>query len=196
MFDLGGVLIDWNPRYLFTKVFSKEDELDYFLTEVCSFEWNEEQDAGRSIEEANKYLADKYPQYRTQIRMYYERWPEMLGGILEENVRLLERLKELTKSRLFALTNWSAETFPLTLERFEFFGHFEGIVVSGEEKVKKPDDKIYRILYDRYHLAPEECIFIDDNLRNVKAAEVQGMHTIHFVNETDLESELEKRGLL
>ena len=195
VFDLGGVLIDWNPRYLFRNVFHKEDELDFFLTEVCSFEWNEAQDAGRSIVDANAALIKIYPEYEQQIRMYYDQWTDMLGGVFEKNVQLLEDLKEQRKPRLYALTNWSAETFPEACRRYHFLEYFEGIVVSGVEGMKKPGRAIFELLFDRYNMEPAQSLFIDDNLRNVESARELGMPSIHYTEDVDLTLELKTRNI-
>ncbi|MDH3243988.1 MAG: HAD family phosphatase [Saprospiraceae bacterium] len=196
VFDLGGVLIDWNPRYLFKNVFSKQDELDFFLTEVCSFDWNEAQDAGRSIADANAVLIQVYPEYEHQIRMYYEKWTEMLGGVFEENIKLLEDLKKQKKLNLYALTNWSAETFPEACKRYDFLQLFDGIVVSGVEGIKKPDRAFFELLFNRYNFEPSQSLFIDDNLRNVQSALKLGMPSIHYTRDVDLARELKTRKIL
>ncbi len=196
VFDLGGVLIDWNPRYLFKNVFSKQDELDFFLTEVCSFDWNEAQDAGRSIADANAALIQVYPEYEHQIRMYYDQWTEMLGGVFEENVKLLEDLNKQKKLNLYALTNWSAETFPEACKRYDFLQLFDGIVVSGVEGIKKPDRAFFELLFNRYNFEPSQSLFIDDNLRNVQSALKLSMPSIHYTRDVDLARELKTRKIL
>lgn len=180
IFDLGGVLIDWNPRYMYQTVFQTEEAMEYFLANVCTSEWNEEQDGGRSIAEANQILISQYPQYQSEIEAFYSRWTEMLGGAIAETVEILRKLKEERKYKLVALTNWSAETWPEATARYEFLNWFEGILVSGQEHLKKPDPAIYELLLDRYDLVAERCLFIDDNLRNIKAAEALGIRGFHF----------------
>lgn len=190
LFDLGAVLIDWNPKYLYTRLFATEAEADDFLATVCTFDWNEAQDGGRLIAEANELLIGQFPQHREQILAYYERWPEMLGGPIQETVDILRELKDSGKYKLYALTNWSAETFPIALERFGFLQWFDGIVVSGTEKMRKPDPAFYRLLLDRYAVKADEALFIDDNLRNVRAAEAMGIRSVQFTSAEALAEDL------
>lgn len=190
VFDLGGVLIDWNPRYLYNKIFTTQEDVDHFLEHVCTSEWNIMQDAGRPLFDATEWLVSQHPEWEKHIRLYYDRWEEMLGGTIDETVEILEALKNLGKHRLLALTNWSGETFPIALERYDFFRHFEGIVVSGDEKVIKPDPAIYQILLDRYSVNPSTAIFIDDSLKNVKGAAQVGIRGIHFRSPMQLREEL------
>ena len=178
IFDLGGVLIDWNPKYVFRTVFDTEKEVDDFLANICTMEWNVQQDAGRSLEEATRILTEKHPKWKKEIAQYYGRWEEMLGGPIDANVKVLRELIASKKYRVLALTNWSAETFPIAQSRYDFLGWFEGIVVSGEEGCIKPDPKIYKILFERYDLDPSECLFIDDNLDNVAGSKACGMEAI------------------
>lgn len=190
VFDLGGVLIDWNPEYVFKSVFPDKAEMDFFLREICSPEWNAQQDAGRPFAEATAHLQEKFPKYGHEIALYYKNWTSMLGGAIEENVKLLDVLNE--KYRLFALTNWAAESFPIAQKLFPFLGDFEGVVVSGEEKLIKPDERIYQVLLQRYNLVAKECLFIDDSLKNVKAANTLGFKTIHFSGESKLMEQLKQ----
>ncbi len=187
VFDLGGVLIDWNPTYLYDKIFSDKKEMDYFLSEVCTMDWNEQQDGGRSWAEATNLLIKDYPQYTNEIKAYYERWEEMLGGPISPTVDLLEKLYHEKKYPLYALTNWSAETFPIAQRRYQFLNYFKGILVSGQVKLKKPDPKIYQMLRTRFGVNPFKTLFIDDNVRNIEAARAVGFHTIHFVGSEELE---------
>jgi len=180
IFDLGGVLIDWNPRYMYRTIFDTEADVEGFIRDVVTMDWNEEQDGGRSIADANAILIAKFPQWKSEINAYYDRWEEMLGGPIKETVDILTQIKTEGKYRLLALTNWSAETFPIALERYDFLQLFEGILVSGTEKLKKPDPKIYQLLIDRYNLNPSTCLFIDDNQRNVDAAIAEGIDTLHY----------------
>ena len=196
VFDLGGVLVDWNPKYLYNKVFNNdENRVSSFLSQVCTSEWNVEQDAGRSLADATQFLVEKFPKEEAYIRMYYDRWEEMLRGEIKGTVTLLKDLKARNEHNLFALTNWSAETFPIALERFDFLGFFEGIVVSGEERTRKPFRKIYEILFDRYNIDPTSAIFIDDSLNNVEAAVELGMKGVHFKNPEQLISALRTFGI-
>ena len=195
IFDLGGVLIDWNPRYVYRKIFKTEEEIEWFLENVTTSEWNENQDAGYPLHKATEELIAKHPEWEPEIKAYYGRWLEMLGDQIHETVEILQQLKQTGKYKLYALTNWSAETFPHALERFEFFKIFEGVVVSGEEKMKKPSAEFYKIIIDRYHLDPSTTIFIDDSLRNVKGAEAVGITGIHFHNPTQLKRSCRDLGL-
>ena len=192
IFDLGGVLIDWNPRYLYQKIFDDEKQMEWFLENVCNSNWNVQQDAGRKFEEAIDQILPQFPQFEYAIRSYYERWEEMLAGPLSDTVTILEELLETKKHRLLALTNWSHQTFPIARERFDFLGWFEDILVSGEEKMKKPDLEIYQLLIDRYSLTPERSLFIDDSLKNVEAAADVGIKTIHFQTSEQLNTDLRK----
>jgi 2-haloacid dehalogenase len=196
IFDLGGVLIDWNPRYVYRQVFKSEEEVEWFLENVTSPEWNENQDAGYPIHKATEELISKHPEWEPEIKAYYGRWLEMLGEAINETVEILRQIKKSGKYKLYALTNWSAELFPHARERFEFLKWFDGIVVSGEEKMRKPSPEFYKILLDRYHLDPAETIFIDDSLRNIKGAEAVGIAGIHFHNPQQLKDELRNRGIL
>jgi 2-haloacid dehalogenase len=180
IFDLGGVLIDWNPSYVFDKMFEDEEQKKHFFENICTSDWNEKQDAGRSLKEATEELVTKHPEWKAYIEAYYGRWEEMLGGPIHGTVEILKQLKEQEKYKLYALTNWSAELFPIALERYDFLHWFDGRVVSGEEKMRKPFPEFYQLLLDRFGLNVEETLFIDDNTRNAKAAEAMGLKTIIF----------------
>ena len=197
IFDLGGVLIDWNPEYVYLKEFNNDrKEMKWFFDNICTFDWNENQDAGYPLEKATEERVKLFPQYENLIRIYYGRWEEMLGGPIERTVSILRRIKKKNKLNVFALTNWSAETFPIALQKFDFLSLFEGIIVSGEEKTRKPFKKIYQITIDRFEIDPTESLFIDDNLRNVKAAEKLNIKGIHFKNSDKLEIELRNLKIL
>lgn len=196
IFDLGAVLIDWNPKYLYSKLFETESEMDHFFENICTSEWNEEQDAGRPLEVATQLLVQQYPQHEEYIRAYYGRWEEMIGGAIEGTVEIFQELKGSGKFKFYALTNWSAETFPVAQRRFDFLNWFDGIVVSGTEKNRKPFPEFYHLLLNRYSLNARECLFIDDNLRNVEAAREIGMQVIHFISPEQLKEELTKRVVL
>jgi 2-haloacid dehalogenase len=195
VFDLGGVLIDWNPRHLFTEVFQNHDELEFFLTEICSDEWNEEQDAGRSLAEGTRILTERYPAYRKEIEMYYGKWEKMLRGPIQANVDIFQTLVQKGCYGLFALTNWSGETFPVALDRFPFLHDFENILVSGLEGMRKPQPEFFQLMFDRFKIIPDETLFIDDNLRNIKAAQNMGIRTVHLPPGTSLIWHLEKYGI-
>ncbi len=196
IFDLGGVLIDWNPNYVFDQIFDSEERKRYFFENICTSDWNEQQDAGRSLQEGTELLVAQHPEWEHEIRAYYGRWREMLGGPIHDTVDILKQIKEEDKYRLYALTNWSAETFPIAQELYDFLSWFEGIVVSGVERTRKPFAGFYQILLDRYQVAPDKAIFIDDNFRNVTAASSLGMDGIHFQSPTKLEKELKARNIL
>jgi 2-haloacid dehalogenase len=185
IFDFGGVLIDWNPKYLYGNVFDTEEEMNYFLENVCRYDWNVLQDAGRPVSEATMLLQEKHPEYSEQISYYYGRWEEMLGGTIDENVKLIKPLKK--RYKLFGLTNWSAETLPIAIDRYSFFKDLDGIVVSGDEKIVKPDPKIYEVLLSRYNLDAESSLFIDDNADNIETANKMGFKTVHFTDKVNLE---------
>jgi 2-haloacid dehalogenase len=189
VFDLGGVLIDWNPRYLYRKIFETEAEIESFLNNICLYEWNVEQDAGRTLAEGTELLVAKHPDWEQEIRAYYGRWEEMLGGEIMGTVEILESLK-YGGYRILGLTNWSAETFPIAYKRYDFFKHFEGIVVSGDEKIVKPDPRIYQTLIDRYQVDPAKAVFIDDSPKNVQGAIEKGMHGIRFLSPMQIREEL------
>ena len=181
IFDLGGVLIDWNPEYLYLDIFEGDRVKMYaFFEQVCTMDWNENQDAGYPLSKATEDRIALFPEYETLIKIYYGRWEEMLEEAITGSVQILKKLINDPKFRVVALTNWSAETFPVALKRFDFLHWFEGIVVSGTEKTRKPYPEIYQITLDRFNIAPSETLFIDDNLRNIKGAEAIGINGIHF----------------
>nr|WP_281169172.1 HAD family phosphatase [Lewinella cohaerens] len=192
MFDLGGVLIDWNPRYLYRKLLDSEAEIEHFLTHIATSDWNEAQDAGRSLEEGTTVLVDAHPEHEQLIRAFYGRWPEMLGGSIVGTVDILTQLKEEGKYDLFALTNWSSETWPIALKEYDFLSWFQGVLVSGEEKMRKPASAFYQLLEERFPLKLSTSLFIDDNLRNVEAARALGLRSIHFQSPEQLRGELIK----
>ncbi len=196
IFDLGGVLIDWNPRYLYRKIFKTEEEVTWFLENICTSEWNDEQDGGRSFEEATAMLVARHPEWREPIEAWYGRWQETINGSVTGTVDILKEIRAVDKYRLYALTNWSAETFPWALDNFEFLHWFEGIVVSGIEKCKKPERQIFDILTSRYRFEPHHSLFIDDNEKNIRAAAELGFGTIRFTSPEALREELNSRGIL
>ena len=191
IFDLGGVLIDWNPEYVYLDVFNGDrDKMNWFFEHICTSPWNEEQDAGKSLSEATAERIALFPEHKELIEMYYGRWEEMLGGPIHETVKVLKSLIDTKKYQVVALTNWSAETFPIALERFDFLHWFEGILVSGEENTRKPFKKIYELTLERFKIKAESAIFIDDNKRNIDAAIDCGINGIHFKSATQLIDEL------
>lgn len=195
VFDLGGVLIDWDPRRLYRKLLPDERAVEELLSTVCTQAWNERQDAGRSLAEGTAELIALHPHRADLIRCYYDRWDEMLGGALDGTVAILEEL-DRAGVPLYALTNWSAETFARGRGRFGFLDRFRDVVVSGQEGLIKPDPRLYRLLLARHDLAPGEALFIDDNPKNVEGARAVGMHAHHFRDPDALRAELVRRGLL
>ena len=196
IFDLGGVLIDWNPEYVYQKIITDEKERKDFLENICTMSWNEEQDGGRSIQEANNLLLSLYPDKSDYILAFYQRWEEMLKGPIEGTVEVLKQLKLNNKYKIYALTNWSAETFPRALELFDFLHWFDGRIVSGEEKTRKPFREIYALTLSRFGMDASETLFIDDNYRNITAAEACGIQSTHFQSPALLIDELKKRGVI
>ena len=193
IFDLGAVLIDWNPRYMYRKIFKTEEEIEWFIENIVTNDWNENQDAGYPLAQATEDLVSKHPEWEEQIRAYYGSWIEMLGEQLHETVEIFQALKDKKHFKIYALTNWSAETFPRALEKFTFLQWFDGIVVSGEEKTRKPFPEFFSILINRYNIDPLKAVLIDDNLRNIKGAEAVGINGIHFINAAQLKTDLADR---
>jgi len=195
IFDLGGVLVDWNPEYVFLKEFNGDKvKMEWFFNNICTSEWNEEQDKGKLIKIATEERIKLFPEYEKLIRMFYGRWKEMLKGEISETVKILKKLKN-QNYRLIALTNWGSETFPIALERFEFLKLFEGIVVSGQIKMLKPFKEIYEYTLSKYNLNPANCIFIDDRLSNVEGAIKCGINGIQFISPEKLITELKNIGI-
>lgn len=196
IFDLGGVLIDWNPEYMYKKLITDDNERKDFLENICTMSWNEEQDGGRSIQEANDLLISLYPDKSAYILAFYQRWEEMLNGPIEGTVEVLRLLKSNNKHNIYALTNWSAETFPRALELFDFLHWFDGRIVSGEENTRKPFKEIYDLTLSRFKIEAAETLFIDDNIRNINAAEAFGINCIHFQSSEQLTNELKSRAII
>ena len=196
IFDLGGVLVDWNPDYVFLDEFGGDrKKMQRFYEEVCTFDWNENQDAGYPLAQATEDRVALFPEQEAMIRMYYGRWEEMLGGPIAGTVALLKKLVDHPDYRVVALTNWSAETFPIALARFDFLHWFEGIVVSGTEQTRKPFPEIYQTTLERFGLEAPVSLFIDDNARNIAAAAALGIQTIHFKNPDQLKTDLRTKGI-
>lgn len=195
IYDLGGVLIDWNPMYVYKDYFDSPEKEKYFFEKICTSDWNEEQDAGRSIVEATQELVEKFPEWESAIRDYYGRWTEMLKGPIHESVEIFRQLRESGNYKLYALTNWQEELFHIALVRYNFLHWFDGRVVSGEEKIRKPFPEFYMRLINRYNVDLSTTLFIDDNLRNVNAALDLGLDCIHFNNPAQLKEELAKRNI-
>ena len=194
VFDFGGVLIDWNLRYLYRSVFTDSDEMEVFLDEVFTFEANHRLDAGETFQVVIGELQDKFPNYKEPLEVLLNRWPETLGGQIAGTVDILGRLHR-QGTPLYGLTNWSAETFPFAQERFSFLQKFNGITVSGEVRLAKPDPKIYHRMLSDFSLKAEECIFVDDRSDNIMVARDLGFQTVHFTEPALLEKALNEVGV-
>ena len=195
VFDLGGVLIDWNPRHLYRKLFAGDEAaMEKFLAEIVTFEWNHEQDAGRPFAEGIALLLELHPEQAAMIQAFHDRWPEMMGGAIGGTVDIFSRLRK-NEIPVYALTNFYSETFPVARDSFDFMSWFNGIVVSGDEKIAKPDPRIFAILIERYDLDPARTIYIDDLPRNVDAAARAGFITLHFTGAEKLETDLRALGM-
>lgn len=189
IFDLGGVLIDWNPEYVYLDVFNGDrQKMQWFFDEICTTEWNLNQDAGYPLAMATEERIAMFPEHKELIEMFYGRWEEMLGDAIEDTVTILRELSN--RFKIVALTNWSHETFPVALKKFDFLQWFEGIVVSGEEKTRKPYKDIYELTLKRFNLTAESSIFIDDNKENIEAANAIGINGIHFKSPMQLKKQL------
>ncbi|ASV98003.1 HAD family hydrolase [Paraburkholderia aromaticivorans] len=199
VFDFGGVLIDWSPEYLYRELIPDETERRWFLTHVCSMDWVIRQDGGQPIVEATEELVAKFPDHETLIRAFYERWHEMVAGVLQEGVAIMEKL-EAAEVPLFGLTNWSAETFPYAWEHYPVLRRFRDIVVSGRVGLVKPDPAIFAAMLERIDaqlpgIEPAELVFIDDNLKNAEAATALGWHGVHHISAAQTETTLRGLGL-
>lgn len=195
VFDLGGVLVDWDPRYLYRRLLPDDAAVERFLAQVCTAEWNAAQDAGRSWADAVAEATARFPDHAGLIAAYDERWPETIGGEITGTVAVLRELRERGLP-MYALTNWSWEKFDLTFPMFEWLSWFDGIVVSGREGVVKPDPRIFAILIDRYRLDPPSTLYVDDVQANVDAARGAGMAGVLFTGPDRLRSDLHGLGLL
>ena len=195
VFDIGGVLIDWNPRYLYSKIFPDQDEMEFFLRAVCSPEWNVQMDGEKSFNDAINELIPRHPEYADQIRAYFSRWEEMIAGAIPETVKILAELKD-ADFPLAALSNWSSETFPVVNAKYEFLDWFEPLTISGRVGIVKPDPDIFHLILCSIDREPDECIYIDDMKHNVQAAGKIGFDAIHFLSPQQLRKDLISRGIL
>lgn len=196
VFDLGGVLIDWNPRHLYRKVFADEAAMEKFLAEVCTQEWNEMQDAGRSFRDGIDELLRLHPGHRAEIEIWDSRWHEMISGAIQPTVDILAVIKKQGRHRLLGLSNWSSDKFHVAEDRFEFLKWFEHIVVSGRIKLKKPDPRIFQHLCESCRITPQESLFIDDSKANIGAALKLGFHALQFTSPGALETHLRQLGVI
>jgi len=196
IFDLGGVLIDWDPRHLYRKLFADDEPaMEYFLATVCTHEWNRGQDAGRSFAEGARLLKLQHPDKAQLIDAYGARFDEMMPGPIAGTVEILAELRD-RGTPLYILSNFSAETFPPALERFDFLHWFRGMIISGEVGVIKPDPRIYEIMLARFAIDPHRAVYIDDVAANAAAARPFGIHGIHFTTPCALREELVSLALL
>ena len=189
VFDFGGVLVDWNPHHLYDKYFGSREKAEWFLNNICLYSWNLQMDGGKPFAEGVAELQAEHPEWSEAIAIYHTRWIEMMNGEIEGMVSVVKRLK-MAGYGVYGLTNWSAETFPMIRDTYPVFQEFDGIVVSGEEHLLKPDAAIYKCLLERYDLQAEESLFIDDNADNVAGARNVGMKAIRFTSAVELEREL------
>ena len=195
IFDIGMVLIEWDPRNLYRKMFTDEAKMEWFLANVCTMDWNLEQDRGRSFADAVKLLTPHHPEYTSEIEAYDTRWAEMIPGVIEGSVDILETLHK-KGAPLYAITNWNQDKFNETKLNYPFLNLFRDIVVSGDEKLIKPDPAIFELCLSRNKLKADECLFIDDSEKNVRGAEAVGMQAHHFTTPEKLRADLKKRNLL
>jgi 2-haloacid dehalogenase len=195
VFDLGNVLVDWDPRYLYRKLISDEKEMEHFLAHICNMEWNVTHDGGKPFADGIAELSALHPEKAPLIRAYLERWPEMMSGEVAGTPEILEEIRRNGRHKIYALSNWSAETFPHAFRRFGFFKHFDKIVLSGEEKLIKPDPRFYKVLESKHMVVPSRAVFIDDVQKNIDAAKALGFQTILFKNSQDLRTKLTELGV-
>lgn len=195
IFDLGNVLVSWNPANLYRKLFTDEQELSFFLQNICSMEWHTLQDGGRSPAAGTEDLIKQFPQQEEAIRAFYTRWKEMFDGPIEGSVQILKELKEKGYP-VYALSNWNRELYEQTVEDFPFLEWFDGKIISSEEGMKKPDENIYQLLFERYHINPQTAVFIDDNKANIETAKRLGLHSILFTTPEALRKELQTLQIL
>jgi 2-haloacid dehalogenase len=193
VFDIGNVLLRWDPRNLYRTIFADEAEMEWFLGNVCTPAWNIEQDRGRDWDEAVALLVAQHPAHAPAIRAFHERWHETVSGVFEDNVALLEELRA-GGVPTYCITNFSSAKFREALIRYPFLGWFDGTIVSGDERLLKPDPAIYRLLLDRYGLRAQDCLFVDDSAANVEGARAVGMAAIRFVEGMDLKDALARTG--
>jgi 2-haloacid dehalogenase len=191
LFDLGGVFFDWDPNHFYKDIFDKTEERKYFLNEVCNDEWNIQQDAGRTIKEAESVLIPKFPHYEKQIKMYYKNHRNMIRGTFTSSIKVLDKLKK-QNYECYVLSNWSAETFVGMTDDYPFLQSFNGLLISGEDNMMKPDAEIYELAITRFNLIPQETVFIDDKLENIEAAKNLHLKTIHLVDPNKIELEIDK----
>ena len=194
IFDIGAVLIDWNPRHYYRQIMKNDAEVEKFLTEICTFEWNHSLDLGRPWEDARHELVSKYPEYTKYIDAYWNNWLEMISEPIQGSVDILKSLKNMGFP-VYALSNWNHITFQVALKEFDFLNIFDGRIVSGEVKLAKPDPRIYKLLLETFGLVPEESLFIDDRIDNVEVARKLGIKAVQFISPENLQDDLLIHGI-
>ena len=191
LFDLGGVFFDWDPNYFFINIFRDSEERQYFLKDICNDAWNIQQDAGRSIKDAELDIIPKFPNYEKEIKMYYANHRNMIKGTFTRSIEILDYLKK-NNYECYVLSNWSAETFKGMIEDYPFLKKFDGLIISGEDKLIKPNPAIYQLAIERFDLDPQKSVFIDDKLENIEAAKKLKFHYIHLINPETIEVDIKK----
>ena len=189
IFDFGGVLLDWNPHYLYDPYFGDVEKAEWFLTNICTYPWNAQHDAGKPVAEGTAELIAQYPEWEKEIRMYYDEFEKMLSGQIAGMEDYVKELKDMG-FRIFGLSNWSVETFAMIRPKYPILDLMEDMVISGREKVMKPDAKIFQTALRRFDIKPEESVFIDDNVNNIEGARALGIHGIVFCSVDSLKTEL------
>lgn len=199
VFDLGAVLIDWNPRYVYRRVTKDEAKIETFLREVATSEWNSQLDAGTPFAAAIAKRIEEFPEWREWLEMWRVDWPTMLNGPIDDAVSIFMELVEQRKhgkiKGIFALSNWEANTIKIAKARFPFLQHFDGRLISGEERLIKPDPRFFQLLESRFGIVPERSFFIDDVMKNIETAKNLGFQTHHFVQAQALREDLERRSV-
>lgn len=189
IFDYGGVLLDWNPHYLYDPYFGDKEKAEWFLTNICTYEWNAQHDGGHRVAEGTAELVAEHPEWKKEIEMYYGEFMQMMGGQIEGMEDCVKQLKD-KGYHIFGLSNWSEETFALVRHVYPVLDLMEGMVISGIEKVMKPNHRIFEIALERFGIMADETVFVDDNPNNVKAACEVGIHGVLFSSRTQIENEL------
>ena len=189
LFDLGGVFFDWNPKYFYKSIFPSEKEMEFFLKNICNQEWNIKQDAGRSIKDGEKELIVQFPKYTKEIQMYYPNHHKMIKGTFQNSIDQLLELK-FHNYLCYVLSNWSAETFIGVKDDYSFLNKFDGLLISGENKLVKPDKAIYKLAISRFDLIPDKTVFIDDKIENIEAAKELNFKTIHIIDPKNIKEQI------
>ena len=191
LFDLGGVFFNWDPKHFYKDIFSSQDDMDYFLTNICNNEWNIQQDAGKKVKDAEIYLIKQFPKHKKEIVMYYKNHRKMIKNIYQSSIDVLHELKS-KNYMCYVLSNWSAETFKGMTNDYPFLNLFDGLLISGEDKLIKPDEAIYKLAISRFKLIPNKTVFIDDKIENIQAAKKLKLNTVHLKDPNKIEIEISK----